>query len=429
MDGENQRREKGFLKRFAISIVVAVVLVGRISYAVHMSAVGRRARSIADEDLHNVEMRERSLSRPFREAVSDLLYLSGRAEIVAYLADPTPANRGKLAREFVAFSWRSEVYDQIRLISEDGMELLRVDLKNGGPVSVPDVELQYKGDRYYLKEALACSPGVVYVSPFDLNVEGGEIEYPLQPVVRFVLHVPGSEGKSVGLTGLIAFSGLGFLVLGTGGFFVIRRGIRRTEESDRLSLTLSHFLPDQVSSRLLTDPSRHMGLGGEACHVSVLFADVRGFTGFAEAHDPHTVVEALNRILPHLVEGVSKNGGILDKFLGDGLLAFFEVAESRAGAARRAITAGIEMQGEFARLIVDPEDGSLRGIGLGVGISSGEVIVGNVASRLQGIAKAGEILITEETYELLQGEIEAVRLPKRVLKGRLEEVAIYRVLP
>ena len=251
----------------------------------------------------------------------------------------------------------------------------------------------------------------------------------MQPVVRFVLHVPGSERRSVGLTGLIAFSGLGFLVLGTGGFFVIRRGIRRTDESDRLSLTLSHFLPDEVSSRLLTDPSRHMVLGGEACYVSVLFADVRGFTGFAEAHDPHTVVEALNRILPHLVEGVSKNGGILDKFLGDGLLAFFEVAESRAGAARRAITAGIEMQGEFARLIADPEDGSLRGIGLGVGISSGEVIVGNVASRLQGIAKAGEILITEETYELLQGEIEAVRLPKRVLKGRLEEVAIYRVLP
>jgi len=135
-------------------------------------------------------------------------------------------------------------------------------------------------------------------------------------------------------------------------------------------------------------------LGGEACYVSVLFADVRGFTGFAEAHDPHTVVEALNRILHRLVEAVSRNGGILDKFLGDGLLAFFEVAESRAGAARREITAGIEMQGEFARLIADPEDSSLRGIGLGVGISSGEVIVGNVASRLQGIAKAGEILIT-----------------------------------
>jgi len=53
----------------------------------------------------------------------------------------------------------------------------------------------------------------------------------------------------------------------------------------------------------------------------------------------------------------------------------------------------------------------------------------NVASRLQGIAEAGEVLITEETYDLLKGEIEAIRLPKRSLKGRLEEVAIYRVLP
>jgi len=178
---------------------VAVVLVGGISYAVHMSAVGRRARSIADEDLHNVGMRERSLSGPFREAVSDLLYLSGQAETVAYLADPTPVNRGRLAREFVAFSRRLGTYDQIRLLDEDGMELVRVDLIAGEPVSVPDSKLQYKSDRYYIKEALACSPGVVYVSPFDLNVEGGEIEYPLQPVVRFVLLVPGSEGRSGGI--------------------------------------------------------------------------------------------------------------------------------------------------------------------------------------------------------------------------------------
>ena len=116
MDGESRRWRRELLKRFVISIVVAVVLVGRISYAVHMSAVGRRARSIADEDLHNVGMRERSLSGPFREAVSDLLYLSGQAETVAYLADPTPANRGRLAREFVAFSRRLGTYDQIRLL-------------------------------------------------------------------------------------------------------------------------------------------------------------------------------------------------------------------------------------------------------------------------------------------------------------------------
>jgi len=258
--------------------------------------------------------------------------------------------------------------------------------------------------------------------------------------------------RRIGLGSLLTFDGLAFMGFGIGAFFIVRRGVRRSragaklsERNDRLSLTLSRYLPDEVSSRLLADPSRHMGLGGEACHVSVLFADVRGFTGFAEAHDAQTVMETLNRILPRLVDAVLRNGGILDKFLGDGLLAFFEVSETRADAACRAIAAAKRMQDEFSRLVDDPEDDSLRGVGLGIGISSGEVIVGNVgsermmdytvigdsvnvASRLQGIAKAGEILITEGTYDLLRGEIEAVRLPKASLKGRSEEVAIYRIL-
>jgi len=225
--------------------------------------------------------------------------------------------------------------------------------------------------------------------------------------------------RRIGLGSLLTFDGLAFMGFGIGAFFIVRRGVRRSragaklsERNDRLSLTLSRYLPDEVSSRLLADP----------------FADVRGFTGFAEAHDAQTVMETLNRILPRLVDAVLRNGGILDKFLGDGLLAFFEVSETRADAACRAIAAAKRMQDEFSRLVDDPEDDSLRGVGLGIGISSGEVIVGNVgsermmdytvigdsvnvASRLQGIAKAGEILITEGTYDLLRGEIEAVRLP------------------
>ncbi len=585
MDGEGWRRE--LLKRFGAALLLSAILIGGVSYAVRLNTIARRERLIGEAEVHNVQMRKSSLSGAFRTAVSDILYLSELNEVRGYLSEPVDRVREGLTWEFISFVRRRMVYDQLRLLSEDGMELVRVDYAAGEAIAVPAARLQDKSDRYYVREALACAPGMVYVSPFDLNIEGGEVERPLKPLVRFAVYVPSGEGKDggiivlnlrgdellrgfdrvrssegavvsllnsdgywlqgadrsrewgfilpgrederfgnlypaewarigsseagqfetenglfsyatvyplqevgeatceltglsdpqldppggsygwkivsrlpagimaeargAGLGSLLIFDGLAFLGVGVGAFFIVRRGIRNSragvelsEHNERLSSTLSHYLPDEITVRILADPSRHMGLGGEACHVSVLFADVRGFTGFAEEHDARTVMETLNRILPRLVDAVLRNGGILDKFLGDGLLAFFEVGETRADAARRAIAAAREMQVEFSRLVDDPRDDTLRRIGLGIGISSGEVIVGNVgsermmdytvigdsvnvASRLQGIAKAGEILITEGTYNLLRDEIEAIRLPRRALKGRSEKVAIYRV--
>jgi class 3 adenylate cyclase len=199
---------------------------------------------------------------------------------------------------------------------------------------------------------------------------------------------------------------------------------------------------EDVADIILTDPERYLKLGGEARAVTVLFADIRGFTRFTEQHTAPQVVETLNRIFPALSQVVFNFRGTFDKYIGDALMAFYGAPVAAADDPQRAVDTAREMMRVFRGL--GQQGGlDLRGLGLGVGLHSGEAIVGNigservmdytvvgdtvnVAKRLQELADGGQILLSEATYRLVKG-VRARRQPPLQLMGRQEPITAFAI--
>ncbi|MEW6568793.1 MAG: adenylate/guanylate cyclase domain-containing protein [Chloroflexota bacterium] len=208
-----------------------------------------------------------------------------------------------------------------------------------------------------------------------------------------------------------------------------------------LHQVLSRYVAQDVADIILTDPERYLHLGGEIRPVTVLFADIRGFTHYTEQRTGPQVVETLNRLFPPLSQVIFNHRGTFDKYLGDGLMAFYGAPMAGVDDAQRAVDTAIEMQRLFRELTAnDPE---LARLGLSVGLHSGEAVVGtigseklmeytvvgdtvNVAKRLQENALAGQILISRATYGQVKG-VKAKRLRPLQLFGRQEPVEAFAV--
>jgi class 3 adenylate cyclase len=210
-----------------------------------------------------------------------------------------------------------------------------------------------------------------------------------------------------------------------------------------LRQVLNRYVDDQIADVILTDPERHLKLGGQARPVTVLFADIRGFTEFTERHTAEQVVEALNRIFSALTRLVAQNQGTFDKYLGDEIMAFYGAPFSAPDDAARAVRTAVGMREVFDNLVAESGD-RLAGLGLGIGIHTGEATVGNVGServmdytvigdtvnvahRLQETAHSGEILISAATHEQVRDLVEARMVDTRKLSGRSASVVVYAV--
>jgi class 3 adenylate cyclase len=205
---------------------------------------------------------------------------------------------------------------------------------------------------------------------------------------------------------------------------------------------LDRYVAEDVADVILTDPQRHLTLFGETRVVTVLFADIRGFVAYTEQHTGPEVIRTLNHIFSAVSKVVFANKGTFDKYLGDGLMAFYGAPVAGEDDAQRAVATAVEMQQLFAKLRENP-DIDLDGLGLGIGLHSGEAIVGNVGSeqvmdytvvgdvvnvakRLQDVAQSGQILFSLETYQQLKG-VEAKKLKPVKLPGREERVTPYMI--
>ena len=286
----------------------------------------------------------------------------------------------------------------------------------------------------------------------DASLVGSAADPDAWRVVSYVPSAGLARTRYVGLSELVVSDALGVLLLAAGFWVMVRRSTharlfrtRVVAENALLSSTLGRYLPKVVAARLRGDSARLARLGGESRFVAVLFADIRGFTRFAETRSPHDVVASLNLALSAITAPVTRYHGVLDKYVGDGLLAFFEATSDPEGAARNAINAARDMQTAFAQLLRDAEEDTLGGLGLGVGINAGRVIVGNigsedvmdytvigdpvnVAARLQAAAESGEILLTGEVRELMVDEVAVESMPPLTVRGRLQSVSVYRLV-
>ena len=217
----------------------------------------------------------------------------------------------------------------------------------------------------------------------------------------------------------------------------------RDELEDRNKLlrqVLNRYVDSELADVILTDPERHLRLGGENRFLTILFADLRGFTSFTESNPADKVVETLNAIFTQLTEVVFKHGGTFDKYLGDAVMAFYGAPFEQEDDVERALRTALEMRERFAKLMEENTLAASLG-GLGIGVHAGEVIVGNIGSeqmmdytvigdsvviarRLQEIARPGEILISEDTYQIVPQAQVSEQITQR-LPGRSGEITIY----
>ncbi len=204
---------------------------------------------------------------------------------------------------------------------------------------------------------------------------------------------------------------------------------------------LAKFVSGGTMAAIKVADKQGVRLGGEKRLATMLFCDIRGYTSFAERHDPETVVEVLNLYFQHQADFVAKHQGDVDKFVGDQIVAVFQGPDM----ARHAVGCALEIQAKTDELGRQHPDWDLD---VGIGINTGEVIVGamgskdrmdytvlgdhvNLAARLCSHAAPGQTLVTETAYQAIAAcpEFAAEALAPIAVKGKREPVPVYQVRP
>ena len=218
--------------------------------------------------------------------------------------------------------------------------------------------------------------------------------------------------------------------------------LRRTSETERMRGLFARYTSDAVVEEVLK--AGKVVLSGERREVTVLFADIRNFTGLSETLAPEQTMALLNDVLGRLADAVLAWGGTLDKFLGDGVMAVFGAPVRHDDDARRAVQTALQMISALRDR--NASRGEAPALELGIGINSGMVVSGslgserrteytcigdavNVAARLCALAGPGEILVGQATALLLGGFDRFEALPPVRLKGKAQPVPLFRVTP
>jgi len=217
------------------------------------------------------------------------------------------------------------------------------------------------------------------------------------------------------------------------------------ELQEKIKDSFGRYVTPEIVEMILANPDKRW-MKGSKVDATVLFVDIRGFTSLSENVDPEAVVDLLNDYLTRVTNSVIKYGGHLNKFLGDEAMAVFGAPLGNPSHSEAAVKAALEIQKEIEDLNGKRKIGQAT-IGVGVGVNSGEMVAGNlgsekkmeytvigdnvnVASRLTSIAKAGEILITKGSYDLLPNKA-WLKIEERgsvPVKGRKSEITIYQVM-
>ena len=209
---------------------------------------------------------------------------------------------------------------------------------------------------------------------------------------------------------------------------------------------LGRFLSPQVTSRILANTDSQGAAIGvpEVKDVSILFADIVGFTSMSENMSPASVALLLNDYLSRMTDVVFKYEGTLDKYIGDAIMAVYGAPLDMPDHAANAIRSALEMQERLAEFYTERKETGLQ-LQIRIGINSGKAVAGeigsinkkeytvlgdvvNTASRLESsVAKPGMVVIGENTYEAVKDLFECRSLGKATLKGKAKEVATFEV--
>ena len=234
--------------------------------------------------------------------------------------------------------------------------------------------------------------------------------------------------------------------LGTKGATIVFEDLteRRNLEAEQehIRQTFGRVVAPRVRDRLLSDPS-HLRLDGIRQKTTILFADISGFTSFSEKIDPEDLFKVLNYYLSLAAHTILEEEGLLDKFMGDAVLALWNVPDPQPDHALRAVRAALAIQ-ERSRQIYKPLQGPSYALQFHIGVATGDAMVGNVGTselfnytavgdtinlcqRLEAAAQPGQVLIDHATYSALADRIIADPMEPILLKGIAQPVATYNL--
>ena len=233
----------------------------------------------------------------------------------------------------------------------------------------------------------------------------------------------------------------------TGFHAVFNRFVKEFSLKQQIKKQFEHYLAPAMVKKLQQDPSL-LKLGGETRTMTFMFSDIRGFTPISEKFkgNPEALTKLINRFLTKMTDVIIKNGGTIDKFMGDCIMAFWNAPIDDPRHERHAIEAAIEMQEELEMLNADLIAEGLPEIRIGIGINTGRALVGNMgseqrfdysvigdavnlASRLESSSKSlgKTLIIGEETVRAAKQNYDFDFVDKITVKGKTEEIKVYTV--
>ena len=265
---------------------------------------------------------------------------------------------------------------------------------------------------------------IVMVLAIGLNFAAGKLLYHNGKVMNLVI--------------------LPIMFLLTYAYFLVEGYLTEILRRRKVVSAFKKYVAPQVVDEISKQGDFKIVLGGESRDIAVLFVDIRGFTPMSESLEPEQVVEILNEYLQLTTESIFKNGGTLDKFIGDATMAVFNAPFDlddyiyRAVCTARDIAAGSQELEEklMARFG--------KTVSFGIGVNCGRAVVGNIgcdfrmdytaigdtvntAARLESNAKKGQILISEYVYEAVKDRVEVTEIGEIPLKGKSKGVFVYQV--
>lgn len=218
---------------------------------------------------------------------------------------------------------------------------------------------------------------------------------------------------------------------------------RRLAREEVARANYSRFMPEYVVKQLLNSPNSFR-LGGINQTITVLFADIRGFTSISEKENPEKIVSLLNRYFSAMSEIIFEHGGTLDKYIGDGLMAIFGAPTTTPEDALNAVKAAVAMQKKLINLNDELKASGFGPIAVGIGLHTGEATIGyvgsdkrseytaigdtvNLASRLESNAVGGQILISEATAAAAGSSLPLKAQEPLAVKNRVQPVSLFEV--
>ncbi len=218
-------------------------------------------------------------------------------------------------------------------------------------------------------------------------------------------------------------------------------------EKRQIKNAFQHYVPVAVVDQIMHNID-NLGLGGEKRELTVLFSDIRGFTGIAEGLSPEALVQLLNDYLTQMTDKVFQHDGLLDKYIGDAIMAVYGAPIPHPQHARLACRTAVDMMQELRRMQAEWKQKGLPGMDIGIGINTGPMVVGNMGSktrfdytvigdavnlgaRIEALNKqyGTHILISEFTYHQVKDEFPRAReIDVTTVRGRGEPVRLYELM-